>query len=40
MSNKTLIGPFTQILTMDNLPVAGPLTDDLLEVVENGWFRV
>jgi imidazolonepropionase len=40
MSNKTLIGPFTQILTMDNLPVAGPLTDDLLEVVENGGVMI
>ena len=36
MKNVTLIGPFTQILTMDNLPSSGPVSDDLLDVIENG----
>ncbi len=40
MKNITLIGPFKQILTMDNLPETGPLTDDLLEIVENGGVLV
>ncbi|MBB6611871.1 imidazolonepropionase [Pontibacter sp. Tf4] len=34
--NYTLIGPFTQILTMANLPEAGPITDEELEVIEEG----
>ncbi|WP_162426848.1 imidazolonepropionase [Pontibacter pudoricolor] len=34
--NYTLIGPFTQILTMANLPESGPITDDELEVLEDG----
>lgn len=40
MENVTLIGPFSQILTMDNLPKAGPLKDSLLDVVENGGILV
>lgn len=31
-----LIGPFKQIITMDNLPLKGALDDKLLEVIENG----
>ncbi len=33
--NYTLIGPFTQILTMANLPEAGSITDEELEVLED-----
>ncbi len=31
-----LIGPFHEILTMQNLPLKGPLSDDQLPVVRNG----
>ena len=30
-----LIGPFTQLLTMDNLPLGGPLSDSELDVIPN-----
>ena len=33
MSNKTLIGPFSQILTMAQLKIKGPLKDEDLEVI-------
>ena len=33
MSNKTLIGPFSQILTMAQLKMKGPLKDEDLEVI-------
>ncbi|ALJ00074.1 imidazolonepropionase [Rufibacter tibetensis] len=32
----TLVGPFFQILTLADLPLAGPLGDEQLEVVEQG----
>ncbi|NDK57446.1 imidazolonepropionase [Pontibacter fetidus] len=38
--NFTLIGPFTQILTMTNLPEAGAITDDELDVLEDGGIVV
>ena len=31
----TLTGPFRQLLTLDNLPLKGPLHDEQLEVIEN-----
>lgn len=31
-----LIGPFKQIITLANLPLSGKLSDDQLEIVENG----
>ena len=31
-----LIGPFTQLLTMDNLPERGKLSDEQLEIIPNG----
>lgn len=41
---KTLVGPFSQILTMDHLPECGPLKDTQLDlipeggiIVEDGW---
>ena len=39
-ANQTLIGPFSQILTMDNLPVAGPIADAQLQVLEQGGVLV
>lgn len=37
MTNKTkLIGPFNQVVTCDNLPLKGALSDDLLEVIPQG----
>jgi len=36
----TLIGPFTQILTMDGLDSSGPLSDQSLEVIEGGGIVV
>ncbi|UYP44861.1 Imidazolonepropionase [Candidatus Lokiarchaeum ossiferum] len=36
MTQKTLIGPFKQILTMQNLPVKGSIKDEALEIIENG----
>lgn len=35
MSELTLYGPFTQLLTMDGLPVKGPLKDEQLEILSN-----
>ena len=31
-----LVGPFTQILTMRNLPAKGIIKDEQLEIIENG----
>ncbi|MBF9254865.1 imidazolonepropionase [Pontibacter sp. 172403-2] len=39
-TNHTLIGPFSQILTMENLPVAGPIADGRLQVLEQGGVLV
>ena len=36
MTQKTLIGPFKQILTMDNLPEKGAIKDDQLEIIQDG----
>jgi imidazolonepropionase len=35
-----LIGPFKQLITMDRLPVKGPLTDDQLEIINNAGILV
>ncbi|MFA9393011.1 MAG: imidazolonepropionase [Prolixibacteraceae bacterium] len=35
-----LIGPFTQILTMDHLPLKGALLDDQLEMISNGGILI
>jgi imidazolonepropionase len=40
MNKLKLIGPFTQVITMDNLPIKGPLSDDQLEIVENAGILV
>ncbi|MBD1397543.1 imidazolonepropionase [Pontibacter sp. JH31] len=39
-SNHTLIGPFSQIVTMAELPEAGPIADEALEVLENAGVLV
>lgn len=35
MEKPILIGPITQILTLDNLPLKGALKDEQLEIIEN-----
>jgi imidazolonepropionase len=35
-----LIGPFRQLLTMDNLPARGPLTDAQLEIIDNAGILI
>jgi imidazolonepropionase len=40
MNKLRLIGPFSQVLTMDSLPLKGPLTDDMLEITEQGGILV
>lgn len=35
MSSKTLYGPFKQLLTMNGLPLKGPLKDKQLEIITN-----
>lgn len=35
-----IIGPFTQILTMDKLKAQGPLKDSELEIIENGGLMI
>ncbi len=37
---KTVIGPFSQLLTMANIPVKGALKDERLEVIENAGIVV
>jgi imidazolonepropionase len=37
---KKLLGPFKQIITMDHLPLRGPLKDEELYVIENGGIVV
>jgi imidazolonepropionase len=34
---KQLTGPFTQILPLTGLPLKGPLKDEQLQVIQNGW---
>ena len=35
MHIPTLFGPFRQLITMDNLPLKGPISDTSLEILEN-----
>lgn len=35
-----LLGPFTQVLTMDGLPAAGPISDDELRIIPDAGIRV
>jgi len=34
---KKLTGPFTQILPLTGLPLKGPLRDEQLQIISNGW---
>ncbi len=40
MDNTFLIGPFKQLLTLQNLPIKGALRDDDLEILDNGGLYV
>lgn len=40
MTDPLLIGPFTQLLPMTNMPLKGALKDGQLEVIENGGILV
>ena len=40
MIKNRLIGPFTQLLTMDNIPLAGSLNDNQLEIIPDGGIVV
>lgn len=40
MKNLKLIGPFRQVLTMDKLPVKGPLSDNNLEIIDHAGILV
>ncbi len=40
MHQQVLIGPFRQILTMDNLQLKGPLKDEQLEIIQEGGILV
>ena len=40
MNSKTLYGPFKQLLTMNGLPLKGPLKDEQLEVLTNAGIVV
>lgn len=40
MDNKLLIGPFRQIVTMDKIPLKGPLHDDQLHIIESAWILI
>ena len=35
-----LIGPFKQIVTLRNLPLRGKLSDEQLEIIENGGILI
>jgi len=40
MHNSKLIGPFAQALTMDNLPLKGPISDDRLAIIPHAGLLV
>lgn len=40
MKKKKLIGPFSQVLTMGNLPLKGALKDEQLIIIENGGILI
>ena len=40
MSGKTLIGPFSQILTMTHMEIKGPLKDEDLEIISSGGILI
>ncbi|WP_291865953.1 imidazolonepropionase [Maribacter sp.] len=40
MQKQTLIGPFSQVITMDNLPLKGALTDDKLQIISEAGILI
>jgi imidazolonepropionase len=38
--NSRLIGPFSQIITLEGLPLKGPLKDEQLTIISNGGIIV
>jgi imidazolonepropionase len=40
MDDKILIGPFKQIITMDNLPLKGPLRDEHLQIMDSAGILI
>ena len=40
MSSYTLLGPFKQIVTMENLPLKGPIENSELKIQENGGILI
>lgn len=40
MKKLKLIGPITQVLTLDQLPLKGALVDDQLEIVEHAGILI
>lgn len=40
MDNKILVGPFRQIITMDEVPLKGPLHDNQLHIIESAWILI
>lgn len=40
MIQRKLIGPFTELLTLNNLPVKGPIPDDKLEVIKHAGLLI
>jgi len=40
MIKTTILGPFTQLLTMDNIPLKGSVNDNQLEIIPNGGMAV
>ncbi|HEY3391030.1 MAG TPA: hypothetical protein VGK38_15740 [Prolixibacteraceae bacterium] len=40
MAKIKIIGPFTQLLTMDKIPLKGSVNDSQLEVIPNGGLVV
>jgi imidazolonepropionase len=40
MEKKTLTGPFRQVVTMDAMPVKGPLHDNQLHIIEKAWILI
>ena len=39
-SGITYIGPFSEIVTMDGLPANGPISDDQLNIIEDGFIAI
>ena len=40
MDKTKLVGPFTQIITLDSLPLKGPIVDYELEIISSGGILI